>query len=58
MEPDIRWGVPATRAILMIPGPTDLPWPDIAFLTTTWALRDWLELRHPEVGWPDVLRGV
>jgi ADP-ribose pyrophosphatase YjhB (NUDIX family) len=38
--------------------PEELPWPDIAFLTTTWALRDWIELRHPEVGWPDVLRGV
>jgi aspartate aminotransferase-like enzyme len=27
MEPTIRWGVPHTRAILMIPGPTELPWP-------------------------------
>ena len=29
MEPYIRWGVPATRATLMIPGPTELPWPVI-----------------------------
>src|SRR2546426_10101900 len=29
MEPSIRWGVPQTRAILMIPGPTELPWPVI-----------------------------
>ncbi len=27
MEPTIRWGVPQTRATLMIPGPTELPWP-------------------------------
>ena len=27
MEPSIRWGVPQARAILMIPGPTELPWP-------------------------------
>src|SRR2546426_12806620 len=29
MEPSIRWGLPQTRAILMIPGPTELPWPVI-----------------------------
>src|SRR5262247_1863031 len=29
MEPTIRWGVPQTRATLMIPGPTELPWPVI-----------------------------
>jgi aspartate aminotransferase-like enzyme len=29
MEPSIRWGVPETRATLMIPGPTELPWPVI-----------------------------
>jgi alanine-glyoxylate transaminase/serine-glyoxylate transaminase/serine-pyruvate transaminase len=27
MESSIRWGVPQTRPILMIPGPTELPWP-------------------------------
>jgi alanine-glyoxylate transaminase / serine-glyoxylate transaminase / serine-pyruvate transaminase len=27
MEPSIRWGIPQSRATLMIPGPTELPWP-------------------------------
>jgi aspartate aminotransferase-like enzyme len=27
MEPTIRWGIPQSRATLMIPGPTELPWP-------------------------------
>jgi hypothetical protein len=26
MEPSIQWGTPQGRAILMIPGPTELPW--------------------------------
>ncbi|HXJ84969.1 MAG TPA: hypothetical protein VMS64_40535, partial [Candidatus Methylomirabilis sp.] len=29
MEPSIRWGVPHARVTLMIPGPTELPWPVI-----------------------------
>lgn len=29
MDHSIRWGVPQTREILMIPGPTELPWPVI-----------------------------
>lgn len=29
--------------------PQDLPWPEIAFRTTWWALVDWLALRHPDV---------
>src|SRR2546426_1794106 len=33
MEPSIRWGLPQTRAILMIPGPTELPWPVIQALS-------------------------
>jgi aspartate aminotransferase-like enzyme len=33
MEPTIRWGVPQTRAMLMIPGPTELPWPVIQALS-------------------------
>src|SRR4029079_1495626 len=32
MEPTIRWGVPQSRATLMIPGPTELPWPVIQAL--------------------------
>jgi len=26
-----------------------IPWPEIAFTTTMWALRDWLALRRPDV---------
>lgn len=37
--------------------PEDIPWPDIAFSTTTWALRDWLTLRRPDVRWPDRIAG-
>ena len=29
MEPSIRWGIPQSRVTLMIPGPTELPWPVI-----------------------------
>ena len=29
MNDTIRWGLPQTREILMIPGPTELPWPVI-----------------------------
>lgn len=32
--------------------PDDIPWSEIAFKTTTWALRDWLGRRRPEVPWP------
>jgi ADP-ribose pyrophosphatase YjhB (NUDIX family) len=35
--------------------PEAIPWQDIAFRTTTWALRDWLRRHHPELH-PD-LRG-
>ena len=37
--------------------PTDIPWSGMAFKTTTWALRDWLDRRHPGVGWPDAMVG-
>lgn len=47
--------------------PEQIPWPQIAFQTSAWAIRDWLRLRHPNVdslngaptgaptgaGWPD-----
>lgn len=43
--------------------PDSIPWPEVAFQTSTWAIRDWLRLRHPlvaslrdgstERGWPD-----
>jgi ADP-ribose pyrophosphatase YjhB (NUDIX family) len=29
--------------------PDAIPWPEIAFRTTIWALRDWIDLRHPEL---------
>jgi ADP-ribose pyrophosphatase YjhB (NUDIX family) len=29
--------------------PDSIPWPEIAFKTTVWALRDWIDLRHPEL---------
>ena len=29
--------------------PEAIPWAEIAFRTTTWALRDWLRRRHPEL---------
>ena len=32
--------------------PEDIPWSGIAFSTTTWALRDWLDRRRPDLRWP------
>jgi ADP-ribose pyrophosphatase YjhB (NUDIX family) len=29
--------------------PGEIPWSGIAFNTTYWALRDWLNLRHPDI---------
>ena len=29
--------------------PEAIPWPEIAFSTTKWALRDWVALRHPDL---------
>ncbi len=37
--------------------PEAIPWRDIAFRTTTWALRDWLGRRRPDVAWPERLHG-
>jgi ADP-ribose pyrophosphatase YjhB (NUDIX family) len=34
--------------------PAAIPWDEIAFNTTVWALRDWLALRHPELDAPEV----
>ena len=30
----------------------EMPWQKLAFQTTTWALRDWVTLRHPTIGHP------
>jgi len=38
--------------------PEAIPWPEIAFRTTMWALRDWLGRRRPDVGWPEGELGV
>ena len=35
----------ATEVVAFAPG--SIPWPEIAFKTTVWALRDWIDLRHP-----------
>jgi len=32
--------------------PHDIPWPEIAFKTTHWLLRDWLRRRHPDLPEP------
>ncbi len=37
--------------------PEDIPWPTIAFKTTTWALRDWMQRRRPELTWPEDVAG-
>jgi len=29
--------------------PADIPWPEVAFLTSKWAIRDWVRLRRPEL---------
>jgi ADP-ribose pyrophosphatase YjhB (NUDIX family) len=33
--------------------PEAIPWPDLAFRTTMWMLRDWIDRRRPDVSWPD-----
>jgi ADP-ribose pyrophosphatase YjhB (NUDIX family) len=37
--------------------PEAIPWPELAFRTTMWMLRDWLDRRRPDVAWPAVDRG-
>ena len=37
--------------------PEEIPWSGIAFSTTTWALRDWLDRRRPDLRWPDRVAG-
>jgi ADP-ribose pyrophosphatase YjhB (NUDIX family) len=37
--------------------PEALPWSDMAFKTTAWALRDWIDRRRPDLSWPDELTG-
>jgi ADP-ribose pyrophosphatase YjhB (NUDIX family) len=35
----------------------EVPWDEVAFKTSYWALRDWVETRHPGVPVPDVFQG-
>lgn len=37
--------------------PESIPWDRIAFRTTTWMLRDWIDRRRPDLTWPPVDRG-
>jgi ADP-ribose pyrophosphatase YjhB (NUDIX family) len=37
--------------------PEDIPWSGLAFRTTTWMLRDWLDRRRPDLAWPTELHG-
>ena len=37
--------------------PDAIPWAGLAFRTTTWALRDWLDRRHPDIRWPETIFG-
>ena len=37
--------------------PEDIPWDGLAFRTTMWALRDWLDRHRPDVPWPAGDRG-
>ena len=51
-------GMPYIRALEIATfAPDAIPWSGLAFRTTTWALRDWLDLRHPAAGWPDLATG-
>ena len=37
--------------------PADIPWPQLAFRTTMWMLRDWLDRRRPDLTYPAMERG-
>ena len=37
--------------------PEDIPWSEIAFMTSYWAIRDWISRRHPAVKVPEGFRG-
>ena len=49
---------PTPEALEVAPfAPEAIPWDGIAFKTTTWALRDWIDRRRPDVSWPERLHG-
>ena len=37
--------------------PERIPWPELAFRTTMWMLRDWIDRRRPDLTWPSIERG-
>lgn len=37
--------------------PEDIPWPELAFRTTMWMLRDWIDRRRPDLSYPSIERG-
>ncbi len=37
--------------------PADIPWAEIAFTTSYWAIRDWVTRRHPDVEVPPAFKG-
>lgn len=37
--------------------PEDIPWPELAFRTTMWMLRDWIDRRRPDLSYPSTERG-
>jgi ADP-ribose pyrophosphatase YjhB (NUDIX family) len=39
-------------------GPDAIPWAEVAFKTSFFALRDWVETRHPGVSLPTVFHGL
>ena len=38
--------------------PADIPWKDVAFSTSFWALRDWVQRRYPDVPVPSAFPGA
>jgi ADP-ribose pyrophosphatase YjhB (NUDIX family) len=37
--------------------PEAIPWPELAFRTTMWMLRDWIDRRRPDLSYPSIERG-
>ena len=54
-ESKVVGGVPRrTREALEVATftPDAIPWQDLAFRTTMWMLRDWIDRRRPDLSWP------
>jgi ADP-ribose pyrophosphatase YjhB (NUDIX family) len=50
---------PCAESLEIVPfRPADIPWTEIAFKTSHWAIRDWVRLRHPEVEVPRAFQGL